>query len=176
MRKKYEENGIYLRPMEDRDTGDIIRWRNDDGVRKRFIYQGLFTEESHRNWVRTMVEPGKVVQMMICESDTDQAVGSVYIRDIDHTHHKGEYGIFIGEERARGRGVGTAAAKLMLRCGFEELGLHKVFLRVFADNARAIRSYEKAGFEREAYLKEDVLIDGSYRDMVLMAVLSGHKK
>lgn len=172
MKEHYEENGIYLRPMEDGDTADIVRWRNSDAVRMRFIYRGLFTEQSHREWIRTMVDTGRVVQMMICESKTDRAVGSVYIRDIDRTHHKGEYGIFIGEDAARGRGIGTAAARLMIRYAFGELGLHRLFLRVFADNMRAIRSYEKAGFAREAYLREDVFLDGAYRDIVLMAVLN----
>ena len=64
------------------------------------------------------------------------------------------------------------AARLMIRYAFREMGLHRLFLRVFADNARAIRSYEKAGFEREAYLREDVCIEGQYRDMVLMGILN----
>ncbi len=167
-----EEQIIYLRKMEYADTDDIVRWRNSDSVRKRFIYQGFFTRESHENWIRTMVETGKVVQMMICEADTDRAVGSVYIRDIDRIHNKAEYGIFIGEESARGRGYGTAAAKLMIHYCFEEMGLHRLFLRVYAENTVAIRSYEKAGFEREAYLRDDVCIDGEYKDIVLMGIIN----
>ncbi len=163
------DNGIFLRPMGPEDTDLIVRWRNTDSVRRNFVYQALFTRQSHENWVRTMVEPGKVVQMMICLEEDGRPVGSVYIRDIDRQHKKAEYGIFIGEEAARGRGIGTAAAGLMLRYCFEELGLHKIFLRAYADNLQAIRSYEKAGFVQEAYLKEDVCIDGVYRDMVLMA-------
>ncbi len=176
MQKKYSDGNIYLRPMTYEDTDDIVRWRNQDEVRKNFIYQELFTRQSHENWIRNMVEPGKVVQMMICEEDTDRALGSVYIRDIDRVHQKGEYGIFIGEASARGRGVGAGAAKLMLRYGFEELALHKIFLRVFADNLQAIRSYEKAGFLREAHLKDEVCIDGKYRDMLLMAVIGEEKQ
>ena len=166
------ETGIYLRPMTYADTDLIVAWRNTDGVRKNFIYQAPFTRESHENWIRTMVETGKVVQFIICLEDGDRPVGSVYIRDIDRTHRKAEYGIFIGEEEARGRGIGTVAAKLMLKYCFRQEQLHKVFLRVFADNIRAGRSYEKAGFQREAYLKEDVCIDGVYRDMVLMAAFN----
>ena len=114
---------IALRTMEERDTADIIRWRNTDFVRKNFIYQKPFTAETHHHWIETMVKTGKVVQFMICpyEADTENeaaqeepgrqgqtadtglkiiqnAVGSVYLRDIDETHHKAEYGIFIGEE------------------------------------------------------------------------------
>lgn len=167
-----EQAGIYLRLMTCEDTDAIVRWRNSDAVKKNFIYQGFFTKESHENWMRTMIETGKVVQMMICETDTDVAVGSVYIRDIDRIHQKAEYGIFIGEERARGRGYGTAAAKLMIRYCFGEMKLHRLFLRVFARNGQAIRSYEKAGFEKEALLRDDVCIEGKYHDIVLMGILN----
>ena len=164
--------GIYLRPMTYEDTDFIVAWRNSDAVRKNFIYQALFTRESHENWIHTMVETGKVVQMIICDLTSNQPLGSVYIRDIDRKHNKAEYGIFIGEKDARGRGVGTAAAKLMLRYCFEEEKLHRIYLRAFAENIQAIRSYEKAGFEREGLLRDDVFIDGEYRDIVWMAAVN----
>lgn len=167
-----EKAGVYLRPMTYADTDLIVAWRNSDDVRKNFIYQGIFTRESHENWIRTMVETGKVVQMMICLRESDTAIGSVYIRDIDKQHSKAEYGIFIGEAYCRGKGIGTVAAKLMIRYSFEELNLHRLFLRAYADNTQAIRSYEKAGFVKEAYLRDDVCIDGKFRDIVLMAVLN----
>ncbi len=172
MEKLYSDGKIYLRLMTADDTDNILKWRNSDAVRTNFIYQKLFTRQSHEQWIETMINTGKVVQMIICMCGSDEPVGSVYVRDIDTTHNKGEYGIFIGEPSARGCGVGTAAAKLMIRYSFEELGLHRLFLRVFADNAQAMGSYEKAGFVKEAYLKDDVCIDGVYRDIVLMAIIN----
>lgn len=166
------EAGIYLRLMTYEDTDLIVEWRNSDPVRKRFIYQEPFTREGHENWIKNRIETGNVVQMIICSLGTDRPLGSVYIRDIDRQHHKAEYGIFIGEDEARGKGIGTAAAGLMLRYCFEEEKLHRVYLRVFADNMQAVRSYEKAGFVREACLKDDVCIDGEYRDIILMAVIN----
>ncbi len=166
-----QEAGIYLRPMAPEDTDLIIRWRNSDSVRKNFIYQAPFTREGHENWIRTMIDTGRVVQMIICQVGEGTPLGSVYIRDIDRTHNKAEYGIFIGDAAARGRGLGTAAARLMLRYCFQEEGLHRIYLRALSDNAQAIRSYEKAGFHREACLRDDVRIDGVYRDIIWMAVL-----
>ena len=165
------EAGIYLRLMSREDTDLIVAWRNSDEVRKNFIYQEPFTREGHENWIKNMVETGRVVQMMICRTEDGKAVGSVYIRDIDRRHNKAEYGIFIGEADARGRGIGTAAAKLMLRYCFEEEGLHRVYLRALAGNQRAVRSYEKAGFVKEACLKDDVRIDGKYCDIIWMAIV-----
>ena len=176
MQKGIENDKIYLRKMEYSDTENIVKWRNSDFVREHFIYQELFTKESHENWIRTMIDTGKVDQLIIClktASDSEGVpVGSVYIRDIDKVHNKAEYGIFIGEEDARGKGIGSQTASLMIEYCFKQLKLHRLFLRVFADNAQAIRSYEKAGFVKEAYLKDDVRIRGEYRDIVLMGILN----
>ena len=96
---------------------------------------------------------------------------TVYLRDIDQQHKKCEYGIFIGEDSCRGKGIGSAAAKLAINYAFEKLGMNRVFLRVFADNKQAIRSYEKAGFKYEGTFRDDVIIDGTPYDMVFMAIL-----
>ena len=159
---------IYLRLMQDEDTDLIVKWRNEAFVRQNFIYRETFTPQGHRNWVETMVKTGKVVQFIICTKE-DRAVGSVYLRDIDPVHRKAEYGIFIGEADALSKGYGTQAAKLMIQYAFQELKLHKLMLRLLAGNERAKRSYEKAGFVQEAYLKDEVYLEEGYRDEIWMA-------
>ena len=161
--------------MTEEDTDLIVKWRNEDFVRKNFIYQKPFTREGHLNWIRTMVDTGKVIQFIICTKE-DEPVGSVYLRDIDRTHRKAEYGIFIGEKDALSKGYGTEAAKLMLRYSFEELRLHKLMLRVLAGNDRAKKSYENAGFVQEAFLKDDVYLEDGYRDVILMAAINPEKE
>ncbi len=163
---------ISLRLMNEDDTDLIVGWRNNLRVRNNFIYQKPFTREGHEHWVRTMVDTGKVVQFIIEDLRTGQPVGSVYFRDIDKEHKKAEYGIFIGEDSAVGKGLGSEAARMAVEYGFEKLMLHKIFLRVFADNLGAIRSYEKAGFVKEGYFKDDVCIDGEFKDLIFMAIVN----
>lgn len=167
-----EEQDIFLRLMDGNDTDHIIRWRNSEFVYRNFIYQKPFTRQGHEKWIREMVDTGKAVQFIILRKDTGMPVGSVYLRDIDQIHHKAEYGIFIGEKDALGRGFGTQAAKLMVRYAFGVLGLHKLMLRVLAENLPAIKSYEKAGFVREAYLRDEVFLEGKYKDVIYMAVIN----
>lgn len=164
---------VTLRPIEKSDTDLIVAWRNNPLVRRNFIFQEIFTKEMHEGWLENMVATGKVVQFIIIEREGSLPVGSVFIRDIDEVHKKGEYGIFIGEDKMRGKGLGTEATRLILDYGFGPLGLNKIFLRVLADNAGAIRSYEGAGFVREGYLKEDVFVNGKFCDVVLMAIQKG---
>lgn len=174
---------VYLRPITAADTEKIVFWRNKDFVRGNFIYQKLFTEEGHRTWLREQVEPGHVAQFIICvaqkegsqESPADEScapweIGSVYLRDIDREKKTAEYGVFIGEEEALGKGYGVRAARLMLAYGFENLRLEKIFLRVLEDNAGARKSYAKAGFQLIKDKKKSVQLEQGVRNVLFMEV------
>lgn len=71
-----------------------------------------------------------------------------------------------------GQGRGTEATQLMVRYGFEELGLHKIELRVWSYNQRAIRSYTKAGFVIEGVRRAVAFHAGVFHDEVLMGILA----
>lgn len=163
---------VVLRPITDADTDAIVRWRNTPSVRNNFIFRQTFTPEMHRNWLKTKVEPGLVVQYIIEDKAAGTPVGSVYYRDIDHDFNSAEYGIFIGEESARGKGFGTETARLFTEFGFATLGLHRISLRVLAENTPARRSYAAAGFVEEGTFRDMVRLDGTYRDVVFMAKIA----
>lgn len=170
--KRIEGEKVFLRLMTEQDTDLIVQWRNNPRVRHNFIYQKPFTRQGHEHWIKTMIETGEAIQFIICEKDNGRAVGSVYFRDISPEHHKAEYGIFIGEDDAAGKGYGSEACGLACQYGFTVEKWHRIFLRAFATNLQAIRSYQKNGFEKEALLKDDVCIDGTYHDIVLMGLIN----
>jgi len=51
------------------------------------------------------------------------------------------------------------------------LNLNRVALRVYEDNERGIRAYEKVGFKREGILRQDIYREGRYWNTFLMAIL-----
>lgn len=163
---------VVLRPITDADTDHIVAWRNTPSVMNNFIFRQKFTPEMHRHWLATKVAIGQVVQYIIVDKADGRPVGSVYYRDIDPANHSAEYGIFIGEQDARGKGFGTETARLFTEFGFSTLGLHRISLRLLAENLPARRSYEKAGFAEEGLFRDMVLLDGQYRDVVFMAKLA----
>lgn len=136
---------IDLRPIERGDTPLVVAWRNKPFVKSNFLWRGTLTAEAHEQWLREKVDAGRVVQFILCEKG-GRPVGSVYLRDVDKTAGVAEYGIFIGEEDALGKGYGAEAARLMVEFAFQDLGLRRLFLRALAANAAAIKSYERAGF------------------------------
>lgn len=160
---------VRLRPITEADTAQIVAWRNNPSVQQNFIFRETFTEEMHRGWLRSRVATGDVVQYIIEEKTTGAPVGSVYFRDLDKTHHSAEYGIFIGEDEARGKGYGSETARLFTEYGFRALGLNRISLRLLAENAQARKSYENAGFVTEGVFRDMVYLDGCYRDVMFMA-------
>ena len=164
---------VFLRPSQMKDTPLIVKWRNNENVSRNFVFQEIFTNEMHENWMRTKVACGDVVQYIIVEKEENLPIGSVFFRDIDLKNHSAEYGIFIGEDSARGNGYGSETAKLFVDFGLSKLNLHRIMLRVFADNLQAIHSYQNAGFQKEGTARDMVYQNGQYRDMVFMSIIEG---
>ena len=81
-------------------------------------------------------------------------------------------GIVIGEKDCWGKGYGTDAMLTLCGFGFTQMNLHRIGLRVFPENQRAVTCYEKCGFEHEGRLREAIFKHGEYRDMLLMSILA----
>lgn len=163
---------IYLRPITREDTALVVAWRNNPAVMQNFIFRQPFTAELHENWLRTKVDTGKVIQYIIVDRDSGRSVGSVYFRDIDPENNCAEYGMFIGEDSARGRGLGTETVTLFTRFGLDVLRLHRISMRVLANNPASRRSCEKGGFVAEGLFRDMVKLDGKYTDVIFMAMLN----
>jgi len=173
-----KSRNLTLRPITPADTPLIVRWRNSDFVRNNFLYRGKFTEEIHQHWLETKVANGEVVQFIIEheENGNKVPVGSVYLRDIDKENSCAEFGIFIGEESALGKGIGTESAKVMLDFAHNQLGLHRVYLRLLADNISAYKAYRKAGFVAEGVFRDMKKIDVRYKDIMFMSSIQNNRR
>ncbi len=169
-------NGVTLRPITLTDTPLIVRWRNSDFVRNNFLYREKFTEEIHKHWLETKVATGEVVQFIIEQEENGNQVpvGSVYLRDIDTENSFAEFEIFIGEESAIGKGIGTESARLMLDFAQNQIGVNRVFLSLLADNISAYKAYRKAGFVAEGIFRDMKKIDGKYKDIMFMSSIQNN--
>ena len=61
--------------------------------------------------------------------------------------------------------------KLCLQYAFMELGAQRVSLGLFEYNARALKSYEKAGFKLEGRMRQEMMREGKRTDTLWMGVL-----
>ena len=69
------------------------------------------------------------------------------------------------------RGYGTDAIETILKYAFNKMNLHKIELRVYEFNKRALKCYEKCGFKIEGVMREDLFRDGKYHNTIFMSIL-----
>jgi len=78
--------------------------------------------------------------------------------------------IVISPEK-RDRGLGRDMVAKLLEFGFQELGLHRIDLRVFTFNKPAIACYQNLGFVHEGTLRETTRVDGKWWSSHVMSML-----
>jgi RimJ/RimL family protein N-acetyltransferase len=107
----------------------------------------------------------------VCEGETWVPVGNCSFHVQDWRVRSAELGIFIGDKAYWGKGYGSEVMRLLLAHGFGILNLNRIYLRVYENNQRAIRAYEKAGFVHEGRMRQAEFRNGGYEDILLMSVL-----
>jgi RimJ/RimL family protein N-acetyltransferase len=129
-------------------------------------------QEEH--WFEDMLKRPKEEQPMTIEVNEQGnwvAIGNVGLFKFDSVSRSSEVGIMIGNKDYWNKGYGTESMQLILKHGFRTLNLNRMFLRVFANNPRAIRCYEKVGFVHEGRMRQAIYTDGEYFDILLMGML-----
>ncbi|MFF3498248.1 GNAT family N-acetyltransferase [Streptomyces sp. NPDC003247] len=160
-----------LRPFVEADAEGMWEIIGDaEVIRFTFPPNGELTLEHLRSWYATRSGSPDRLDLAVTDRATGELVGEVVLYEWDPDARSCTFRTLIGP-RGRDRGIGTEATRLVVGYGFERLGLHRIQLEVYGDNARARRVYEKAGFVVEGVRREAALRDGVWVDEVLMALL-----
>ena len=164
---------VRLRPIERSDLPRYVAWFGDPEVRRHLAIYLPFSLAQEERWFDGLLERLAQQSDVVFAVETLEGVhiGNVGLHSIDWKNRCSELGIIIGEKAYWNQGYGTDAIRTLLGLAFREINLHRVFLRVDADNGRAIRCYEKAGFQREGTSREGVFREGTYHDQYVMSIL-----
>lgn len=125
--------------------------------------------ERTREWIEKL--PPSAVALVAEIGDTLVGCAELY-PGFGRRAHTAGLGISVHPDWHR-RGVGSALIAELLDVADRWLGLRRIELQAFADNAPAIALYRKAGFHVEAHQRGTVLRDGVLADGLLMARLDG---
>ncbi|MBS7632348.1 GNAT family N-acetyltransferase [Candidatus Bathyarchaeota archaeon] len=99
-------------------------------------------------------------------------VGHAQILKYPHARRKGTGDLLIYlHQDFHNVGLGTAMLRKLIEIAAAE-EIHRIGLRVIADNKSAIHLYEKLGFQKEGVMRASYLgEDGKYHDEVVMGLL-----
>lgn len=171
-----ESDRIRLRPLRREDSHLLYEWITH---RELVILNAPFhpvSDIDHEAWIESMMTKRMdLVIFVIEELESNQAIGTCQLLNINWRHRSAELQIRIGDASFQSRGYGAEAVNLLCRFGFADLNLHRIYLHVFDGNLRAINAYRRCGFVREGLLKQAAFIDGQWVDVVVMGLLQAHE-
>jgi ribosomal-protein-alanine N-acetyltransferase len=160
---------LKLRPYAEADIAELlplIGTREVAATTLRIAHP--YTEQDAKDFLKLAEEPGRLWLAATLRSDGRQ-IGGIGLR-IDEQHQHAELGYWLGTPYW-GLGYVTEAAREMLRYGFEDLKLHRIFASHFKHNPASGRILVKLGMRHEGCQREHLRKWDQFVDSELYGIL-----
>lgn len=143
----------------------LDRWLTDE-IGRDFLLSRITAKQAD---IRELARNRSNVFGIITLRDSTP-VGAMAFLDRDPVQRRAEMRKLIGEPAQRGKGLGKEASALWIRYGQEGLGLNKICVSTFHTSVRNVRLNQDLGFRVEGILRNEVLVDGRYHDVLRMGL------
>lgn len=165
---------LLFREFESSDFDAVHAFAVDPEVYRHMEWGPNTASDTHAFFERCREQreeaPRLFFERAIVLQETGQLIGSAGIRIRDVGHRNGDFGYTL-DRRFWGQGHATEAARELVRFGFEELKLHRVYATCRPDNHASARVLEKCGLKLEGRLRENKFVRGVWVDSLLYALL-----
>lgn len=167
---------LLLRAYTEEDLDDVHDIQSRPEV-ARYLYWGTRDREQAREALRLKIaasalrEEGENLTLAVELPGTGKVIGDVLLIWVSREHRQGEIGYIFHPDHG-GHGYATEAAEVMLRLGFEGLGLHRVIGRLDGRNTASARVLERLGMRREAHFVQNEVVKGEWTDELVYAMLA----
>ena len=169
---------IVLRQLSEKDAPFMLEWMHDPDILKGLSIRTIDSTLDdalgfiRRSQIPDPVKTGDDLHFAAADAESDEYLGTISLKHVDLENRRAEYAVVM-RKKAHGTGAAFEATRLVLEKAFSELGLHKVFLSVYADNIAAVKLYEKSGFKCEGEFRDHFLKDGRFVGWKWYSVLRG---
>lgn len=133
-----------LRKLELKDAPLMLEWMHNPEVVN--FMQANFAEKTLQDcetFIKIAQNSTDALHLAVVD-DSDIYMGTVSLKSI--TKEDAEFAITM-RKTAMGKGYAQYAMKEIIRIGFEELHLEHIYWYVNSDNQRAVRFYDKQGYQ-----------------------------
>ncbi|WP_078380652.1 GNAT family N-acetyltransferase [Sutcliffiella halmapala] len=165
---------LVLRLFQTTDAAAVAKLCNNYNLYKNTLYLAYpYSLNDALSWMEHHYDnfiADKNYELAITDKESGELFGAIVLSNNKHFNH-GEIAYWIGESYW-GKGYATEAAEAIIQFAFEEKKLHKVFARYFPTNPASGKVMEKLGMKKEGILKEHVIKDRKYLDLVLYGIIN----
>lgn len=148
----------------------LRQWRNSEKVRSQMLHQKEVSEDEHMKWYHKVTAETSSYRVRVAFAD-EVPFGAIYLTDIDLNSYTASWGMYIGENRFLGHGLGKYLLASLLFWGFEELSLFRMYTSVVEGNDLALILYQKAGFRIEGVWRQHAVCRNGRKDLLWIGML-----
>jgi [ribosomal protein S5]-alanine N-acetyltransferase len=159
-----------LRDWNEKDLDSLVKYGNNFNVAKNMsdLFPHPYTEEAGKAFIR-MANSQEPRHIRAIEIEGEAAGGIGLHQQQDIYKHNAELGYWLAEPYW-GKGIITDAIRQMVKYGFENFDIERIFARPFHTNTGSQKALEKAGFKLEARLSKTIFKNGEYLDELIYSV------
>jgi RimJ/RimL family protein N-acetyltransferase len=166
---------LTLRPYTSEDFDDLHDIQSRPEVTRYLLFGTRDRAEVRKSLTQKVAaavleEEGTSLTLAVVLPETGGVIGDVMLFWRSREHRQGEIGYIFHPDHG-GQGYATEAAQVMLRLGFEELGLHRIIGRVDARNTASARVLQRLGMRHEAHFLQNEIVKGEWTDEIVFAIL-----
>lgn len=164
---------LLLRLPEPADASAIAHALRDRTVTRPIGLPAGYSIRDAREFIsrsKQGLKDGSKCNLSIILRESGELIGGCGLDRIRFDHRNAHVGYWIARPHW-GKGYASEAASMLIASGFRDLGLHRLHTGAFPDNHRSIRVLRRLGFRIEGRARQEALVDGRYRDMVLFGLL-----
>jgi RimJ/RimL family protein N-acetyltransferase len=164
---------IQLRAVEREDLRLMRDWRNRPEFRRNFRELRELNMVNQEAWF-ARVSASANDFMFIVERDDHEPIGVCGLVYVHWVLRSADISLYIGADDLYIDGVGgyaEDAAKTLIRYGFDNLNLHKVWTELYSFDDKKIALFGRLGFARDAVLRDNAYEDGRYHDSYIYSLI-----
>ncbi len=165
---------ITLRKPEERDILPLFEGVQDPIIPQFTRIPANYQMANAEHYVRERSPNGFTMrtELQLALEYDGKFAGALSFHTLDLDSGKAEIGYWLTAD-VRGKGIATAATRLLTEYGFESIGFHRIEALVVASNVPSLKVLKNAGYMQEG-IKRDACYhgdDGTREDMVLFAAI-----
>lgn len=109
------------------------------------------------------------------EIQSRKIIGCIGLARVNLNFRHAEAGFWVAK-KLWGQGIGKEAVNLILKFGFDQLGLNRIYARVMHPNTASAHLLESIGFVREGVMRESVWRENQWWDFLCYSMLRSEYK
>jgi RimJ/RimL family protein N-acetyltransferase len=159
---------LSLRKIRSEDIPSLIKYCNNPKISDQIINipypYGEEEAKKRISFVLEGLEKGERYVFAITLKGTDELIGEIGLH-LDKTNNSAQFGYWIGEP-FWGKRIATEALAAILKFGFEQLNLNKIYATHYPENKASAKVMINNKMIKEAEMKEHYKVNNSYRDVI----------